>query len=1407
MDEVAKVTPPIPQETQDQSFVDPLAPAKDSKDVKPYTQYSPEELKELYDKGSIDTQLLNYVVLKKMVASGLQTMNIDDVKEARQLNIINDTDVDNYIKRRMNPFQFYAEDIGTGVIHGAVSLADSVNNAGIDFVSYLGLMPEKLPYHDADSVEQPKTIAGHLASGLTQFSGMFVPASKGLEALSTIPKLAEISTKFPAAYEAAKVLVAGATSDFFAFDPNRGGHLADWLHELGAGNIPVLGAVVESLKSDPNSNAAHERLKQALEGAYTGLVADLFMKMLSVVGASIWKNCHGDVSSVNKYVNDLLPKPTDENNIDLLSALSAKYESGGDSAAIGWDAKGGTSYGKYQIASKPGTFDAFLKFLDDKAPELAEKLRASGPPDTGSIHGTTPRVWKALAQEGKIQEFEKAFIMETHYKPAYKALDPEVKSFVDETPGMKEVLFSHSLSGPAYAKDFNIAYAETIAKGKTVEDFIDHVYDLRLTHFKGENYELVKRRFEVAEREDAKRLILGEVDNRSFIPEVRANEGEKSQPKVINTDEATASIPAQEKEPTIVQVYKNDIEHGEAILEALGRKEMSEDRGLFQGPDFETSSIINRYRAEKGDMQDVVSAVYQASKDRIRAAKQLGMTVDEMYVNALKGKKLLDDIYTARKETTEAAAKGKEMEGLLAYTFLEYDRHKRAIEALADNVDSLTPKQFETAKALFANFSDLLTNVESIRSSTSRMMNMMRGRLSDRFEGVLRGNPAIDADGIETIKRSLKLFKQAKNDKARAVVAKNMSDYKWLRLTLQFAQANLLWGPATHIVNMVSQLASFTNDEMLVKWGAIAYEAARTGQLGLLKQVEVEAHATVVGVLQALRIPGVFSKLFTGKVDEFFSGLKGDKSQLGNVWKALWSGEAVTDSIKKLDSYSLEHTANFEVAGLNLPVGTILTFPFRGLTAADEGFSSVVMHKTIAGGLFEQGYKEGLRGQELKNFISEYMSHPPEELIKEGIERKRNITFTQVFNDRWAKGATMFANSFPGLVGRLSLMPFWRITANILNAGVEHSPLAPFSTAFKTAWETGGRARYEAVGKVATGLAALTAGYALAESGAYIGEVPNDIKNTFTMANVPSYSYRKDDGTWTDGLNNLGPISLLINTGANIHAFLRYRNSIAHDDSIEEDEKLQKIVSYGALICASPVMQMHWNTMVRDLSNAVNGTMNWTKFGLKEVEKLLPGETLTGHLTRLFDPYTREVNSFWDLIKSKYFMSDQLLPRRDPVFGEPLDSISKGLDGSTQRKDRLDDPVIRELFRVGVGPGKPSDDLSLGGVKIKLDPKEKDQILSSISSLKLRDTLGTLIESPGYKQLSGNPTEQAKMLRGIISHTRKAAYSMSLTQNPAELERWKSSSKHFADTLLGSATDPSPTSRVTKLLELIQDTH
>ncbi|WP_419780168.1 hypothetical protein [Maridesulfovibrio sp.] len=168
----------------------------------------------------------------------------------------------------------------------------------------------------------------------------------------------------------------------------------------------------------------------------------------------------GRTQNLNSYrANPVSAQETSVKKMDmpLVSGdLSAKFESGSKGvSAIGYDRVGGTSYGKYQIASKTGTMDKFIQFLKDKAPEIANKLLGAGPADTGSKAGTMPDLWKQIANADPsgFEKLQHDFIQGSHYDPAAKMIFANTGIDMNSLPApVREVLWSTSVQhGPTGA--------------------------------------------------------------------------------------------------------------------------------------------------------------------------------------------------------------------------------------------------------------------------------------------------------------------------------------------------------------------------------------------------------------------------------------------------------------------------------------------------------------------------------------------------------------------------------------------------------------------------------------------------------------------------------------------------------------------------------------------------------------------------------------------------------------------------------------------------------------------------------------------------------------------------------------------------------------------------------------------
>ncbi|MDR2573804.1 MAG: hypothetical protein LBC94_05585 [Desulfovibrio sp.] len=208
--------------------------------------------------------------------------------------------------------------------------------------------------------------------------------------------------------------------------------------------------------------------------------------------------------AVKKATESNKPAPTAESG--EIGRLSARFESGSEGiAAIGYDGTGGTSYGKYQIASRVGGMKDFLKFLDERAPDIADRLRRGGPADTGGRKGRMPDIWRNIAREEpeRFERLQEGFIHESHYKPALAAIVERTR--LEEgnlSPVMREVIWSTAVQhGPAGAARLFDRADDMSGKGvgsAYERQLISNVYALRVGQFGSSTKEIqdsVARRF------------------------------------------------------------------------------------------------------------------------------------------------------------------------------------------------------------------------------------------------------------------------------------------------------------------------------------------------------------------------------------------------------------------------------------------------------------------------------------------------------------------------------------------------------------------------------------------------------------------------------------------------------------------------------------------------------------------------------------------------------------------------------------------------------------------------------------------------------------------------------------------------------------------------------------------------
>lgn len=205
----------------------------------------------------------------------------------------------------------------------------------------------------------------------------------------------------------------------------------------------------------------------------------------------------GDLETVVQASDSALPDNGEQQsaanirlgNTNVRGMLAAMFESGaaGNIGAVGYDATGGTSYGKYQFSSVRGTMDDFLTYLDTYASDISLHLRAAGEVNTGSKQGEMPTAWQEVANIDSVR-FEKmqdAFMQSRYFTPVARVVQ-EKMNIDSMSTAMEEVLLSTSLQhGPRGAvKIFAKAFGETGGFSEELQEtFIKNIYAQRHDDF------------------------------------------------------------------------------------------------------------------------------------------------------------------------------------------------------------------------------------------------------------------------------------------------------------------------------------------------------------------------------------------------------------------------------------------------------------------------------------------------------------------------------------------------------------------------------------------------------------------------------------------------------------------------------------------------------------------------------------------------------------------------------------------------------------------------------------------------------------------------------------------------------------------------------------------------------------
>ncbi|MCR5563993.1 MAG: hypothetical protein K6F46_11650 [Desulfovibrio sp.] len=165
----------------------------------------------------------------------------------------------------------------------------------------------------------------------------------------------------------------------------------------------------------------------------------------------------------------------------------AQFESSSHGVrAIGYDKNGGTSYGKYQLSSKQGSYQEWLAYLSQQGAEgaaIAGRLKSAGSFNTGSRSGAAVDVYRKEAEANPelFERTQREYIEKAHYGPMLAKLPAEERAMIEGNGGLQEMAWSVAVQhgGGGGAK----LLARAWKPGMSKEQLVDAVYGIRGGYF------------------------------------------------------------------------------------------------------------------------------------------------------------------------------------------------------------------------------------------------------------------------------------------------------------------------------------------------------------------------------------------------------------------------------------------------------------------------------------------------------------------------------------------------------------------------------------------------------------------------------------------------------------------------------------------------------------------------------------------------------------------------------------------------------------------------------------------------------------------------------------------------------------------------------------------------------------
>jgi hypothetical protein len=581
-------------------------------------------------------------------------------------------------------------------------------------------------------------------------------------------------------------------------------------------------------------------------------------------------------------------------------------------------------------------------------------------------------------------------------------------------------------------------------------------------------------------------------------------------------------------------------------------------------------------------------------------------------------------------------------------------------------------------------------------------------------------------------------------DELLHVISKNIPQSK-ADLFINTWRANLLTAPTTTLGGFVGGVDTFVNRKL---W---------TNPIGTLVDM--------------------VTSLFTGKRSMTMAGgftggaKKGIKTGLSKqYWK---TGYDEIDGIAKGTKYDQPRDINFGDSTGGRALGGYVNGVYRTMGVVDKPWKYGAQGEALRSIAKAEGLNAGYKGQQLKQYIDEFIDSPPEAALNRANAEGKYA----VFQDETALGeaAGAVSNYFrkKGWNGAAAIVdfivPFKSIPGSIATRLVRRTPIGAAENIVKqiVTVKKGGqfdqRAFSQAMAEGSSGIPIVAAGYALAQAGQITGAFPSDDKERkLWQAEGKQPNSVKIGDRWYS-LNYIQPFGALLNVGA---------GALQAD---KDGKDGMDVVWAGLGEGGKSIADM---SFLKGVSGAVDALKNPDYAGERFVANT--GSSLVPNFIRSFaaasDTHQRQASGVLQGIQSGIPGLRQMLPAKKDALGNEVatqDSFVNRYINPLKPSKVIDNGVVAELRRlqdaeVGIMPSESK--ATVFGANHKLDKTQLNDLNARIAK-DVSDAWTTAMANPKYQALSDE--DKKKTLKAIKTDYANLAKAYWAADNNMISDEWE----------------------------------